>query len=188
MSLIETLRTMARMVVVPRYGRSGTSVCQPDELVNEAILYYLKNKKKLKNHPNLQGYLIMKMKSLYIDQIRKSKRFVQLNTNEEDLEIVKFKGNYLKNVDKIFTALPTERGLKNIRNVSAGLQERRDVIQDIELYLMKTAKQICREILILWSKGFTTNDMAKIIGIEKGTVLSRLFNCRKEMVEFVSGK
>ena len=167
MSLIETLRTMARMIVVPRYGR-GTSVCQPDELVNEAILYYLKNKKRLKNHPNLQAYLIMKMKSLYIDQIRKSKRFVQLNTNEEDLEI--------------------ERGFKNMRNVTGGHQERLDVIQDIELYLTMTAKQICREILILWSKGYTTNEMANIVGIVKGTVLSRLYNCRKDMIQFVTGE
>jgi|TARA_Y100000294_G_scaffold162188_1_gene167131 DNA-directed RNA polymerase specialized sigma24 family protein len=164
--LIETLRTMARMIVEPRYGRSGTHLCQPDELVNEAILYYLKNKKRLRNHPNLPAYLIMKMKSLYIDIIRKSKRLVQLNTSEEDLE--------------------SERLFKNITNVSGGLQEKLDVIQDIELYLMVTAKQICREILVLWSRGYTTNEMANIVGIAKGTVLSRLYNCRKDMIQFVT--
>ena len=170
MSLIETLRRMAESIIRQKFlalGGKKTGLVESDELVNEAILYYLKNKKRLKNHPNLRGYLIKKMRSLYIDQIRKSKRFVQLNPDKQEQKQAIFNKSLIK--------LSHE-------------EQTFDTVTSVAMYLQFEAKRICRQILRLWMKGYKTSEMAKKIGIKKGTVLSRLYNCRKNMIEYVTGE
>ena len=53
-----------------------------DDILSGSLLYFYENYEKLKDHPNIIGYLIRKMKSLYIDHFRKESRFVSENTNQ----------------------------------------------------------------------------------------------------------
>ena len=60
--------------------------CDPDELVNGAVEYLIKNKNKYKDHPNLIALTVLKMKGLHIDFIRKNKNLTSL-TEEHGKEI-----------------------------------------------------------------------------------------------------
>ncbi len=44
----------------------------PYELVNGAVEYLISNKEKYMDHPNLKAVAVLKMKGLYIDEIRKT--------------------------------------------------------------------------------------------------------------------
>ena len=70
-NFIERLRVIARGI--------ARGNCDPDELVNEAVEYLLKNKDKYKNHPNLIAVAVLKMKGLHIDFIRKNKNLRKIN-------------------------------------------------------------------------------------------------------------
>ena len=54
----------------------------PWELVNGWVEYYLKNKDKYMDHPNLKAVAVLKMKGLFIDHFRKSKNLTSTTTEE----------------------------------------------------------------------------------------------------------
>ena len=54
----------------------------PWELVNGWVEYYLKNKDKYIDHPNLKAVAVLKMKGLFIDHFRKSKNLTSTTTEE----------------------------------------------------------------------------------------------------------
>ena len=62
----------------------ASGICRgndPYELVNGAFEYLKKNWDKYEEHPNLKAIAVLKMKGLYIDEIRKNK-------NKDDLSKV----------------------------------------------------------------------------------------------------
>ena len=133
--------------------------CDPYELVNGAVEYLIKNKDKYKDHPNLKAIAVLKMKGLFIDQIRKSKNLTSL-TDQEGKEM-EFEDNKQSDmVDKMHIDSKHKKVLKIIKNMN----------------------DKCREILILSADGMTMQEMQEVTGVKSlGTVLSRLSNCRKEL-------
>ena len=131
----------------------------PYELVNAAIEYLISNKEKYMDHPNIKAIAVLKMKGLFIDEIRKNKKMTSMTDDE---------GNDLQIVDEKQTDISVKISLSNEAN---------KVLSKI-----KTMGEKCQEILMLASEGMSMQEMQEITEVKSlGTVLSRLSNCRKEL-------
>ena len=130
----------------------------PDELVNGAVEYLISNKEKYKDHPNLKAVAVLKMKGLFIDEIRKTKKFTSMTYEKgQDLEIVDEKQTDI--LDKISLSTECNKVLSVIKSMG----------------------EKCREILMLAADDLAYKEMAGKIDTPIGTVMSRLANCRKEL-------
>ena len=131
----------------------------PYELVNGAVEYLISNKEKYMDHPNLKAVAVLKMKGLFIDEIRKTKKFTSMTDEEgKDLEIADEKQTDIS--DKI--SLSTE--CNKVFSVIKSMGEK------------------CQEILMMASEGMSMQEMQEATNVKSlGTVLSRLSNCRKEL-------
>ena len=125
--------------------------CDPDELVNGAVEYLIKNKNKYKDHPNLIALAVLKMKGLYIDFIRKNKNLTSL-TDEQSKEI--------DIVEKLEISSKYQKVLKLIKSMGEKCQE----------ILMLAADGMSMQEM---------HEITGVKSL--GTVLSRLSNCRKEL-------
>ena len=135
----------------------------PYELVNGAVEYLISNKEKYMDHPNLKAMAVLKMKGLFIDEIRKTKKFTSMTDEEgKDLEIADDK--QLDISDKI--------------NLSSECNK--------VLSVIKSMGEKCREILMLAADDLAYKEMAEKIDTPIGTVMSRLANCRKELKELMA--
>ena len=136
----------------------------PYELVNGAIEYLISNKEKYMDHPNIKAIAVLKMKGLFIDEIRKNKKMTSMTDDE---------GNDLQIVDEKQTDFSDKISLSNEAN---------KVLSKI-----KTMGEKCQEILMLKSEDMSMLEMQEILGVKSlGTVLSRLSNCRKELKELMA--
>ena len=147
-NFIERLRVIARGI--------ARGNCDPDELVNQAVEYLLKNKDKYKNHPNPIALAVLKMKGLHIDFIRKNKNLTALTDHEE------------KNMDmdeKIEISLECKKVLEIIKTMGEKCQE----------ILMLAADGMSMQEM---------QEITNVNSL--GTVLSRLSNCRKELKELMA--
>ena len=135
----------------------------PYELVNGAVEYLISNKEKYMDHPNLKAIVVLKMKGLFIDEIRKTKKFTSM-TNEkgQDLEIADEKQTDIS--DKIHLSSECNKVLSVIKSMG----------------------EKCREILMLAADDLAYKEMAEKIDTPIGTVMSRLANCRKELKGLMS--
>jgi len=132
--------------------------CDPYDLVNGAMEYLIKNKEKYMDHPNLKALAVLKMKGLFIDDIRKSKNFTSLTDEEgKDMEIIDDKQ------PDMYEKMELKSKSKKVLNIIKGMGEK------------------CQQILILRGNGMSYEEMAEIAKIPIGTVMSRLLNCRKEL-------
>ena len=133
--------------------------CDPYELVNGAVEYLIKNKEKYMDHPNLKALAVMKMKGIFIDEIRKSKSFTSMTDEEgKEIEVADEKQTDISEQIQLSTEC------KNV------------------LLIIKKMGEKCQEILMLAAEGVTMQEMQEITGVKSlGTVLSRLSNCRKEL-------
>jgi len=133
--------------------------CDPYDLVNGAMEYLIKNKEKYMDHPNLKALAVLKMKGLFIDDIRKSKSFTSLTDNEgKEMEIND--EQQMDMVEKMEVSSETKKVLKTIKSMG----------------------EKCQEILMLAADQMSMQEMQKVTGVKSiGTVLSRLSNCRKEL-------
>ena len=130
----------------------------PYELVNGAVEYLISNKEKYMDHPNLKAVAVLKMKGLFIDEIRKTKKFTSMTDEEgKDLEIADEKQTDIS--DKIHLRFESRKMLSIIYNMG----------------------EKCREILDLELDHLTYKEMAERLDIPIGTVMSRLANCKKEL-------
>ena len=135
----------------------------PYELVNGAVEYLISNKEKYMDHPNLKAVAVLKMKGLFIDEIRKTKKFTSMTDEKgQDLEIADEKQTDIS--DKI--------------NLSSECNKVFSVI--------KSMGEKCREILMLAADDLAYKEMAEKIDTPIGTVMSRLANCRKELKGLMS--
>jgi len=133
--------------------------CDPYDLVNGAMEYLIKNKEKYMDHPNLKALAVLKMKGLFIDDIRKSKNFTSL-TDDEGKEMEINDEQQLDMVEKMEVSSETKKVLKTIKSMG----------------------EKCQEILMLAADQMSMQEMQEITGVKSlGTVLSRLSNCRKEL-------
>ena len=133
--------------------------CDPYKLVNGAMEYLIKNKEKYMDHPNLKALAILKMKGLFIDDIRKSKNFTSL-TAEEGKEMEINDERQMDMVEKMEVSSEAKKVLKTIKSMG----------------------EKCQEILMLAADQMSMQEMQEITGVKSlGTVLSRLSNCRKEL-------
>jgi DNA-directed RNA polymerase specialized sigma24 family protein len=131
----------------------------PYELVNGAMEYLISNKEKYMDHPNIKAIAVLKMKGLFIDDIRKNKKMTSITDDEgEDLQLVDDKQ-------------------KDISDQISLSNECNKVLSAI-----KTMGEKCQEILMLASEGMSMQEMLEVTQVKSlGTVLSRLSNCRKEL-------
>ena len=131
----------------------------PYELVNGAVEYLISNKEKYLDHPNLKAIAVLKMKGLFIDEIRKIKKLTSMTDEEgKDLEVE----------DEKQTDISEQISLSNEYNKV--------------LLTIKKMGEKCQEILMLASEGMNMQEMQQVTGVKSlGTVLSRLSNCRKEL-------
>ena len=145
------------LVVIAQGIAKGS--CDPYDLVNGAMEYLIKNKEKYMDHPNLKALAVLKMKGLFIDDIRKSKNFTSLTDEEgKDMEIKD--DQQLDMVEKMDVSSETKKVLKTIKSMG----------------------EKCQEILMLAADQMSMQEMQEITGVKSlGTVLSRLSNCRKEL-------
>ena len=145
------------LVVIAQGIAKGS--CDPYDLVNGAMEYLIKNKEKYMDHPNLKALAVLKMKGLFIDDIRKSKNFTSLTDEEgKDMEIKD--DQQLDMVEKMEVSSEAKKVLKTIKSMG----------------------EKCQEILMLAADQMSMQEMQEITGVKSlGTVLSRLSNCRKEL-------
>ena len=111
------------------------------------------------DHPNLKAVAVLKMKGLFIDEIRKTKKFTSMTDEEgKDLEIADEKQTDIS--DKISLSSECNKVLSVIKSMG----------------------EKCQEILMMASEGMSMQEMQEATGVKSlGTVLSRLSNCRKEL-------
>ena len=149
-----------KSLVVIAAGISKNS--DPYELVNGAFEYIKKNWEKYEEHPNLKAIAVLKMKGLFIDEIRKNKNFDNNLVNEDGSDIEISDSSQIDIVDKIQISTEYSKVLKIIQ----GMGDK------------------CREILMLAADEMDMKEMQIKTGVNSlGTVLSRLSNCRKELRE-----
>ena len=110
-------------------------------------MYLLKNEKRYHNHPNLEALGIMKLKNLQIDSFRKAKK----ETSIED-EGTLADTSYDFDDEKIFKLNQAQKALDQISGD-------------------------CQEIIKLSIFGKTYKEIATILEIKMGTVMSRLSRC-----------
>lgn len=136
----------------------------PYELVNGAMEYLISNKEKYMDHPNIKAIAVLKMKGLFIDDIRKNKKMTSITDDEgEDLQLVDDKQ-------------------KDISDQISLSNECNKILSAI-----KTMGEKCQEILMLASEGMSMQEMLEVTQVKSlGTVLSRLSNCRKELKELIA--
>ena len=133
-------------------------IIDPYELVNGAVEYLISNKEKYIDHPNLKAVAVLKMKGLYIDEIRKTKKFTSMTDEEgKDVDVVDEK--QIDVSDKIDLSSECNRVLSVIKSMG----------------------EKCREILMLAADDLAYKEIAETVDIPIGTVMSRLANCRKEL-------
>ncbi len=136
----------------------------PYELVNGAMEYLISNKEKYMDHPNIKAIAVLKMKGLFIDEIRKNQKMTSMTDDE---------GNDLQVIDEKQNEISERIGLKD---------ETKKVLSAI-----KTMSEKCQEILMLASEGMSMQEMQEVTQVKSlGTVLSRLSNCRKELKGLVA--
>ncbi len=116
------------------------------------------------DHPNIKAIAVLKMKGLFIDEIRKNQKMTSMTDDE---------GNDLQIVDKKQTDISEQISLSNECNKV--------------LSAIKTMGEKCQEILMLASEGMSMQEMQEVTQVKSlGTVLSRLSNCRKELKGLVA--
>ena len=149
-----------KSLVVIAAGISKNS--DPYELVNGAFEYIKKNWEKYEEHPNLKAIAVLKMKGLFIDEIRKNKNFENNLVNEDGSDIEISDSSQIDIVDKIQISTEYSKVLKIIQSMG----------------------DKCREILMLAADEMDMREMQIKTEVNSlGTVLSRLSNCRKELRE-----
>jgi DNA-directed RNA polymerase specialized sigma24 family protein len=149
-----------KSLVVIAAGISKNS--DPYELVNGAFEYIKKNWEKYEEHPNLKAIAVLKMKGLFIDEIRKNKNFDNNLVNEDGSDIEISDSSQIDIVDRMQISTEYSKVLKIIQ----GMGDK------------------CREILMLAADEMDMREMQIKTGVNSlGTVLSRLSNCRKELRE-----
>ena len=154
-NFIESLRVIALGIVKGKLD--------PDELVNGAVEYLISNKEKYMDHPNLKAIAVLKMKGLFIDEIRKTKKFTSMTDEKgQDLEIADEKQTDIS--DKISLSTECNKALSVIKSMG----------------------EKCREILMLAADDLTYKEMAEKIDTPIGTVMSRLANCRIKLKGLMS--
>ena len=154
-NFIKSLRVIARGI--------ARGKVDPDELINGAAEYLISNKEKYMDHPNLKAVAVLKMKGLFIDEIRKTKKFTSMTDEKgQDLEIADEKQTDI--LDKISLSTECNKALSVIKSMG----------------------EKCREILMLAADDLAYKEMAEKIDTPIGTVMSRLANCRKELKGLMS--
>jgi RNA polymerase sigma factor (sigma-70 family) len=152
-----------KSLVVIASGISRNS--DPYELVNGVFEYLKKNWERYEEHPNLKAIAVLKMKGLFIDEIRKNKNLHNNLVNEEGSDI--------------------EIADTNQVDIVEHLEIKSDVSKTVKI--IRTMGEKCREILMFAAEEMSMQEMQVATGVNSlGTVLSRLSNCRKELKERLS--
>ena len=110
----------------------------PWDLINGWVEYYLKNKDKYIDHPNLKAVAVLKMKGLLIDHFRKSNRMPTFK-NTDEFDIFSVLGDGELNVEK---QLIKEQILSDLRRLVEELPEDQKEVLIMRMYKDMSFKEI----------------------------------------------
>ena len=138
----------------------AASVDDADDLVSRAIVKIMERHRASPFEPddNIEAYGITVIRHLVIDDAAQTK--TQKTDNVDDID--------------------DEGG------PSASSPERSTYTQEV-LRLIRQLCKACREILMLRGEEYSYAEIAKTLGIEIGTVQSRLFRCRQKLKALIDG-
>lgn len=147
--------------------RGGPDIC--DEVLNNSILYVIKNKDRLSEHiedkKHLMNYLKLKTKNEIIGYYRREKNDVSLYREDDE-------GNFEIREDIYFENTQKEFG--------------QDEYIDLNKCMSKLSS-MCRELLTMKSERYTDSEISNILGVAIGTVGSRHTRCMQKLRELYFG-
>ena len=144
-------------------ARAGPDIC--DEVLNNSILYVVKNKDRISEHiedkKHLMNYLKLKTKNEIISYYRKEKNNESIFREDDEGNFEMREDLYLQNTQISFS---------------------QDEYIDLKKCMSKLTS-VCRELLSMKSEGGTDKEISNILGVAIGTVGSRHTRCMQKLRE-----
>jgi RNA polymerase sigma-70 factor (ECF subfamily) len=130
-----------------------------DDLVQECLLKALDRIDTLRTESDLRSWLFTIMHNLYVNRWRRMKLRARLGADDPEAEVA---------------IGPSQQASAEIQDVLRGLSS-----------LTEEQRQI---VLLVAVEGFQYGEVASMLGIPVGTVMSRLSRARDRLREFVEGR
>lgn len=131
---------------------------EADDLVQDCLERAIRKQDLWKKDTSLRAWLFTMQHNLFINQLKRNSRKLQLVSSDE--ELVNCQDNDQPNV----------------------------LMRDIH-YCMQQLSEDQREVLLLVTvEGFSYKEVAKIVGIPLGTVMSRLSRAREMLQKLINGE
>ena len=137
-----------------KYAQSLTrNIHTAEDLVMEVITKVLESKERLDRDTNIEAYAIRAVRNTFLNEEVKNKR-VSSETNSEG--------------DSLYDDTVDENSMKFTEE------------GDLERALINLGSK-CREILVLFGTGSSYRDIADLLELKMGTVMSRMARCRQSL-------
>ena len=147
-----------------RYARSLVDHKEKaEDLVMEVITRLLERASKLSAEVNIEAYAMRAIKNYYLDEYRKNQR-----TQSEITE----------SGESIFEQTPDQLSEQGVASAVVG--------GELETALNAVGSN-CKEVLVLFGIGNSYKEIAQIMDITMGTVMSRMSRCRQNLHEKMYG-
>jgi RNA polymerase sigma-70 factor (ECF subfamily) len=141
-----------------RYARSLVDhKDKAEDLVMEVITRLLERASSLSDQVNVEAYAMRAVKNYFLDEYRKSQR-TQSEMTEDG--------------ESIFEQTPDELSEHQVSSAVVG--------SELEIALNSVGEN-CKEILVLFGIGNSYKEIAAIVDISMGTVMSRMSRCRESL-------
>lgn len=124
-----------------------------EDLVMEVITKVLESKERLAHDTNIEAYAIRAVRNTFLNEEVKNKR-VSSETNSDG--------------DSLYDDTIDENSMKFTEE------------GDLERTLINLGSK-CREILVLFGTGSSYRDIADLLELKMGTVMSRMARCRQSL-------
>lgn len=145
----------------PTLIRYAVSLCRskPDaeDLVMDVITKLLENKSRIDPQADLKAYAIRAIKHRFIDNVRRSKKQVDVQNGEDGSDYF----------DRLSDATSEAK------------------VSD-PLILKETIQALdekCKRLLLGFAQGFSYEDLSNKLETKTGTIMSRMARCRKELAK-----
>ncbi len=134
-----------------------------EDLVQDASLKAYRNFHRFKEGTNFRAWIMTVLRNTYINQYRKKQK--------EPREV-----EFREEVTEKFAELPESPDLSR-ENFSEGIAETVDNLPE----------KLRTPVVLFYSEGFSYKEIAGIMGVPVGTVMSRLYNARQILKRQLSG-
>ena len=148
---------LATTVLKPHAMRLTSNIYDAEDLIQETIVRALVNEDKFQEGTNIKAWLFTIMKNIFINDYRKkSKRNTVIDTTANLYYI-------------------------NTSSTISNAGERAFVMNDIRNALMKISNEL-RVPFLMHYKGYKYHEIAEQLNLPLGTIKSRIFFARKELI------